>query len=749
MKTLKLLTLPALAAAAVAVSISTGFCARAQEPGARPAGGFGGFQMPKIEVHCSEKFADIDYAGDGQVYHKMDIYLPRMQKETYPVVVHIYGSAWFSNNSKGMADLGTIVNALLDAGYAVVTPNHRSSSDAKFPAQIQDIKGVIRYVRAHAAEYRLDPSFVAASGFSSGGHLSSLAATSGGVAELEGSVGGNLSFSSRVDAACDWSGPVDLNYMSCGAAKDSWNHGPEEAVMGFPFKGNEEHFKALDATTYVDPSDPPVVIFHGTADNVVPPCQAPHFYELLDKAGIRTELYMVEGGGHGMKMYDDKTLRAMTNFLDKVRFEKGSGNFTTGTNPLITGQFSADPTARVFEGRICLYPSHDIPTVNWNGEQPWFCMSDYHVFSSEDLTHWTDHGNIVDQKDVPWGNPTANSMWAPDCVEKDGKYYFYFPDAPKSGRGFAVGAAVADKPYGPFRIEEKQIAGVVGIDPCVLVDDDGTAYIVWSGMGFSGAKLKDNMVELDGAPVRLDGAFPAGQKEGPFLFKREGKYYLTYPWVRERGGTECLAYGMSDSPLGPYEYKGIIMKESPTGCWTNHHSIVRYKGEWYLFYHHNDFSPSFDKNRSVRLDRIGFNPDGTIIEVIPTWRGAGYLRASDELHIDRYSEIAGATVEYLDEYNLFAGWKTLFARPGDKVRFNEVDFGRNAPKKVRIRVRTDRGAVLRFSATGANRDTDIALAPSDGWAVAEAPFKSRVRGMQDLTVELVSGSAEVDWVSFR
>ena len=106
---------------------------------AQPAG-FGGFQMPKVDVRCSQKIADVDYAGDGQVYHKLDIYLPKVEKDAYPVVVHIYGSAWFSNNSKGMADLGTIVNALLDAGYAVVCPNHRSSMDAKFPAQIHDIK---------------------------------------------------------------------------------------------------------------------------------------------------------------------------------------------------------------------------------------------------------------------------------------------------------------------------------------------------------------------------------------------------------------------------------------------------------------------------------------------------------------------------------------------------------------------------------------------------------------------------------
>ena len=284
--------------------------------------GFGGFQMPKVDVHCSQKIADVDYAGDGQVYHKLDIYIPQVKKDTYPVVVHIYGSAWYSNNSKGMADLGTIVNALLDAGYAVVTPNHRSSQDAKFPAQIHDIKGVIRFVRAHAAQYKFDPSFVAVSGFSSGGHLASLAATSGNQSQLEGNVGGNLQFSSAVDAACDWSGPVDLNYMSCGNREDTWNHAPEEAVMGFSFKGNEEAFKYLNATTYIGPDDPPVCIFHGTADNVVPSCQAPHFYGLLQDALVDSELHMVEGGGHGMNMYTEETLSSMVAFLNRIKAEK-------------------------------------------------------------------------------------------------------------------------------------------------------------------------------------------------------------------------------------------------------------------------------------------------------------------------------------------------------------------------------------------------------------------------------------------
>ena len=278
--------------------------------------------MPKIDVHCSEKFADLDYVGDGHVGHQMDIYLPKVEKESYPVAIHIYGSAWFSNNSKGMADLGTIVNALLDVGYAVVTPNHRSSMDAKFPAQIHDIKAVVRYVRANAEKYKFDTDFIVTSGFSSGAHLASLAATSCGVADLEGTLGAYTQYSSLVDAACCWSGPTDLHYMSCGTEEDTWNHGPEEAVMGFSFKGNEEPFKALNATTYIDPSDPPVVVFHGTADNVVPHCQGVHFHELLSKAGVMTEFHSVDGGGHGMGMYAPENLEAMVTFLEKARIAK-------------------------------------------------------------------------------------------------------------------------------------------------------------------------------------------------------------------------------------------------------------------------------------------------------------------------------------------------------------------------------------------------------------------------------------------
>ena len=360
-------------------------------------------------------------------------------------------------------------------------------------------------------------------------------------------------------------------------------------------------------------------------------------------------------------------------------------------NPLISSDFSADPTARVFEGRVYLYPSHDIPPVDHPNQRPdWFCMADYHCYSSVNLTDWTDHGVILDQKDVPWGNPEAYSMWAPDCVQgKDGRYYLYFPDAPKPKdgaekfRGFGIGVAISDKPYGPFTAETEPIKGTYGIDPCVLQAPDGNCYLFWGGGGIVQCKLKDNMLELDGTPERVT-TIPEGFVEGPFAFYRNGKYYLSFPWVRHKQGdkkadgtewenpTETLAYCMSDSPMGPWEFKGVIMEESPTGCWTNHHSMVEYNGQWYLFYHHNDYSPNFDKNRSVCADSLFFNADGTIAPVRPTRRGIGVTDARGMVQMDRANIFSdGATIVYNDNAHPNLGWK-LRLEPNASATYGNV-----------------------------------------------------------------------------
>ena len=294
---------------------------------AQPAGGFGGFQMPQVKLETSQEWKDVNYAGDDQAYHTCDIYLPKQQKASYPVVIHIYGSAWFSNSSKGAADLGTIVKSLLDAGFAVVCPNHRSSMDAKWPAQIHDIRAVIRFVRGEAKKYKFDTSFIATSGFSSGGHLASTAATTSGTKQtkvgtvdidLEGNVGNYLNESSAVNAACDWSGPIDLTAMDCGESMKMGENSPEDVLLNSKLAKEPDKYLSLSATTYVDKNDPPVIIFHGEKDNVVPCCQGKKFFEVLKAAGVKTEATFVPEGGHGMGMYAEENLQKMVNFLKDV-----------------------------------------------------------------------------------------------------------------------------------------------------------------------------------------------------------------------------------------------------------------------------------------------------------------------------------------------------------------------------------------------------------------------------------------------
>ena len=294
---------------------------------AQPAGGFGGFQMPQVKLETSQEWKDVNYAGDNQAYHTCDIYLPKQQKASYPVVIHIYGSAWFSNSSKGMADLGTIVKSLLDAGFAVVCPNHRSSMDAKWPAQIHDIRAVVRFVRGEAKKYKFDTSFIATSGFSSGGHLASITATTSGTKQtkvgtvdidLEGNVGNFLNECSAVNAACDWSGPIDLTAMDCGESMKMGENSPEDVLLNSKLTKEPDKYLSLSATTYVDKNDPPVIIFHGEKDNVVPCCQGKKFFEVLKAAGVKTEVTFVPEGGHGMGMYAEENLQKMVNFLNDV-----------------------------------------------------------------------------------------------------------------------------------------------------------------------------------------------------------------------------------------------------------------------------------------------------------------------------------------------------------------------------------------------------------------------------------------------
>jgi hypothetical protein len=422
------------------------------------------------------------------------------------------------------------------------------------------------------------------------------------------------------------------------------------------------------------------------------------------------------------------------------------------TNPLITDQFTADPTARVFDGKVYVYPSHDIAEPpGYTGRPQWFVMEDYHVFSSDNLTDWKDHGVIVTRADVPWADQTRYAMWAPDCVFKDGKYYFYFPAMAKEG-GFRIGVAVADRPEGPFKPLATYIEGVKGIDPGVLIDKDGSAYLYYSQDKIFVARLKPNMTEIEGEPAVIGNLPKKGLQEGPFAFEREGTYYLTYPHVANK--IERLEYATSKSPMGPFEWKGVILDESASNCWTVHHSILEYRGHWYLFYHDRDLSPSFDKHRSIRADKLFFNADGTIQKVTPTLRGVGLVQASREIQIDRYSAMSpdGIAIGFLDDGNPHAGWKTTFGAANSWVRFNEVDFGRGAQKKILARAKSSGGGALEIRVDEPDGPLlgRVKVGAGNDWDTVRAAGKKIPSGVHDVFVIQAGGAPlEVDWISFH
>lgn len=424
-------------------------------------------------------------------------------------------------------------------------------------------------------------------------------------------------------------------------------------------------------------------------------------------------------------------------------------------NPLILNQFTADPSARVFGDKIYIYPSHDILATPGHGRMGWFCMEDYHVFSSANLTDWTDHGVIVSQTNVPWADPAAYSMWAPDCIFRNGKYYFYFPTKAKqdkSDNGFSIGVAIADKPTGLFVPQPEPIKKVVGIDPNVFIDKDGQAYLYWAQGNIYAAKLNSNMLEMASEPQILGELPQTGLKEGPYLFERNGIYYLTYPHVANK--TERLEYATSSNPLGPFKFAGVIMDESASGCWTNHQSIIKFKNQWFLFYHNDDLSPNFDKARSIRADSLFFNADGTIKKVIPTLRGIGITKADSKIQLDRYTAISkeGASIAFIDTANKQKGWKTILTSKNAWIQYNSIDFGNKNVKSINLNATSTTGGTVEIHIDKINGPllSKVNFAKSSEWTVVHTALNNVPSGIHNLfVVNAENKNVEIDFLSFN
>ena len=312
---------------------------------------------------------------------------------------------------------------------------------------------------------------------------------------------------------------------------------------------------------------------------------------------------------------------------------------------LIPQLFTADPSVHIFEGRLYIYPSHDIESgipENDNGDH--FDMRDYHVFSMETPDgEVTDHGVALDVKDIPWA---GRQLWDCDTAYKNGVYYLYFPLKDKTDI-FRIGVAQSNRPEGPFKPMEAPIYGSYSIDPCVFKDDDGSHYMYFGGL-WGGqlqryrnnkaiecghependqpalparvVRMRDDMLQFAEEPkdvILLDpegNVLTAGDHdrrffEASWMHKFDGKYYFSY----STGNTHKLCYATGDNPYGPFTYRGVIL--TPVTGWTTHHCIVEFKGKWYLFFH--DSVPSGGKTwlRSLKVTELEYREDGSIVTI--------------------------------------------------------------------------------------------------------------------------------------
>ena len=321
--------------------------------------------------------------------------------------------------------------------------------------------------------------------------------------------------------------------------------------------------------------------------------------------------------------------------------------------PLVTHIYTADPSAHYFNGKIYIYPSHDIDAGEaFDDLGSHFAMEDYHVISMDSIdSNAIDNGVALHVDDVPWAQ---QQMWAPDANEKDGKFYLFFPAKDYEGV-FRIGVAISDSPTGPFKAEPKAIKGSFSIDPAVFKDDDGAYYMYFGGLWggqlqrwrtgvFNAdqpesptaflpaddepallplvAKMTDDLLEFDETPKALEildkngNLLLSGDNERRFfeaawLHKHNGKYYFSY----STGDTHFICYAIGDSPYGPFTYTGRIL--NPVVGWTSHHSVCEIEGKTYLFYHDSSLSKGVTHLRSVKLAEIEYREDGSIVTLDP------------------------------------------------------------------------------------------------------------------------------------
>lgn len=382
-------------------------------------------------------------------------------------------------------------------------------------------------------------------------------------------------------------------------------------------------------------------------------------------------------------------------------------------NPIVQTYYTADPAPMVHDGTVYVYTSHDEDTTIRN----FFTMNDWKCYSSKDMVNWTDHGTVLSYTDFDWARGDA---WAGQCIYRNGKFYYYVPVNKKNG-GNAIGIAVSDSPTGPFvdALGKPFLEAHGYIDPTAFIDDDGQAYLYWGNPNLWHVKLNEDMISYDEEygivkedlkdenfgfrRVKNDGR-TADYEEGPWLFKRNRKYYMLYP---AGGVPEHLAYSISNSPTGPWVYQDTIMHViQQGGAFTNHPGYIEFKGQPYLFYHTGALPGGGGFKRSVAIEPFEFNANGTIPLISPTKEGVTESAAN----LNPYKRVEAETIAWSEGLKTFksneVGVYVSKIGGDDYIKIRSVDLKKGAKKfeanvasasslgKIEIRLNDKNGKLL-------------------------------------------------------
>jgi hypothetical protein len=440
-------------------------------------------------------------------------------------------------------------------------------------------------------------------------------------------------------------------------------------------------------------------------------------------------------------------------------------------NPVVQTIYTADPAPVVHDGVCYLYADHDEDVLVNN----FFTMKDWRCFTSTDMVNWTDHGAVASLRNFKWADPKIsgwggfdNGAWALQTIERDGKWYMY---CPLQGRG--IGVLVADNPFGPFTdpLGKPLIGGKYdSIDPTVFIDDDGQAYLCWGNPKCWYVKLNQDMISYDTSPgdhglvvqdmtveafgkrSKVDAQHPTTYEEGPWLYKRNALDYLIFA-----AGpiSEHIGYSTGPSPAGPWKYGGVVMPTQGRS-FTDHPGVVDFKGHTYLFYHNGDLPGGGGFHRSVCVDEMKFNPDGSIVQMTMTREGAAPVAT-----LQPYQRVEAATIAWESgvktAQNTEVGVYVTGLHDGSFIKVCQVDFGGQGAGKFTASVAgaTDGGAIeLRLDGeTGPVIGTlkVKSTGGADKWETQSCEV-SGAKGVHDLMLKFTGGHAPLfnfDWWKFE